>query len=270
MKQKLLVHIWAIMAFFFIFQSVSAQEKYYRRITKQEQKREFNPKPCEFVWNPIGEQLICDMTIDYQNAIFIANLNDIEGEEKAEMQKWITNYPTEFGIRSTQVAVITAIDQLESSFDLIKDTIIPSGLKQDGFFYDPSNKPEEDSLMQDLRQDPTSTADYKGKYYEVWHYQTDSSGAKLAIVFTPLGLEKINILHREEANIKVDYSELKNTFSNAEGQRKDIQQAKKEHPLDYGLFLGEDYFWTISDTWRDIRVRPTLTPEEQAAATKKK
>lgn len=236
--------------------NASAQEKYYRPITKQEKAREKTAKPCEFVWTPIGEQLISDMTIDYQNALYVANLDQIDGAEKEDMLSFMKKYPEDFGIRSTQAAIISAIDQLESNLDLIKDTIIPSGLKQDGFFYDPSNKPEADSLMADLRKDPTSVADYKGKYYEVWHYKTDSREVKLAMVFTSLGLEKINILHREEANIKTDYSELKNQFTNAVEQREEIKKARKEFPLDYGLRLGEDYQWNLSDTWRDIVVKP--------------
>lgn len=258
MKKTTLVLAFALATFTTTF----AQEKYYRPITKQEKAREKTAKPCEFVWNPIGEQLISDMAVDYQNALFVANLEQLDNSAKEEMVSFMKKYPEDFGIRSTQAAVISAIDQLESSFDLIKDTIIPSGLKQEGFFYDPTDKPEADSLMADLRKDPTSVADYKGKYYEVWHYKTDSSEVKMAMVFTPLGFEKINILHREEANIKTDYSELKNQFTNAEEQREEIKNARKEYPLDYGLRLGEEYQWNLSDTWRDIVVKPLDAPKK--------
>lgn len=250
-----------------------SSEKYYRPITKQEKAREKTAKPCEFVWNPVGEQLIREMAVDYQNALFAVNYISMEdGDEKNSMKELLAKYPTEFGIRSTGVSVISAIDQLESSFDLVKDTIVPSGMKQEGFFYDPNDKPA-DSLMADLRKDPASVSEYAGKYYEVWSFKNDSSETKVAIVFTSLGFEKINLLHREEANIKTDYSALKNEFANADEQRAEIRRARKEHPLDYGLVLGEEYQWNLSDTWRDIVINPTPTEEELAAkkpAAKKK
>ena len=115
--------------------------------------------------------------------------------------------------------------------------------------------------MADLKKEPSSIACYKGKYYEVWQYKADNDRMKTSIVYTPLGYEKIKILYREEANIKVDYTELKNTFSNAAEQRKDIQEARKEHPLDYGQFLGEDYQWVLCETWREVIVKPTSKEE---------
>ncbi|MCQ2191383.1 MAG: hypothetical protein MJZ23_00790 [Paludibacteraceae bacterium] len=245
----------------------SANEKYYRRSTMQEKAQERTQNPAEFRWLPAGEKLIKEMAIDYQNALFVANINQMEaGEEKNNLLAIKDKYPTEFGIRSTKVAVITAIDQLESSLELIKDTIVPSGLKKEGFVYDPEHKV--DSLMTDLRKDPSSLADYRGKYYEVWRFVSDSSEAKVAIVFTPLGYETIKLLYREEANIKTDYSEIKNNFTNAEEQRDEIKEARKKYPLDYGQRLGEEYQWNLCNTWRDVVVKPTLTDEEKAEAKK--
>ena len=241
--------------------STATASEYYRRITPEELKKERTQKKCEFVWSEMGEKLISEMAIDYQNALFVTNMNSEVDSKKAEMQEMMKKYPDEFGIRYTQLFVIPAIDQLENSLDLVRDTILPSALKQNGFYYDPEEKPA-DSLMADLKKDPTSIACYKGKYYEVWQYKTDSDRMKTSIVYTPLGYEKIKILYREEANIKVDYTELKNTFSNAAEQRRDIQEARNEHPLDYGQFLGEDYQWVLCETWREVIVKPTSTEEK--------
>ena len=35
----------------------------------------------------------------------------------------------------------------------------------------------------------------------------------------------------------------------------------KEHPLDYGQFLGEDYQWVLCEAWREVIVKPTSKEE---------
>ena len=74
------------------------------------------------------------MAIDYQNALFVTNMNSEEDSKKAEMQDLMKNNPSDFGIRYTQLFVIPAIDQLENSLDLVRDTILPSALRQNGFY----------------------------------------------------------------------------------------------------------------------------------------
>lgn len=131
--------------------STATASEYYRRITPEELKKERTQKKCEFVWSELGEKLITEMAIDYQNALFVTNMNSEEDSKKAEMQDLIKNNPSDFGIRYTQLFVIPAIDQLENSLDLERDTILPSALKQNGFYYDPEEKPA-DSLMADLKK----------------------------------------------------------------------------------------------------------------------
>ena len=68
-------------------------------------------------------------------------MNSEVDSKKAEMQDLMKKNPSDFGIRYTQLFVIPAIDQLENSLDLVRDTILPSALRQNGFYYDPEEKP---------------------------------------------------------------------------------------------------------------------------------
>lgn len=114
--------------------STATASEYYRRITPEELKKERTQKKCEFVWSEIGEKLITEMAIDYQNALFVTNMNSEVDSKKAEMQDLMKKNPSDFGIRYTQLFVIPAIDQLENSLDLVRDTILPSALRQNGFY----------------------------------------------------------------------------------------------------------------------------------------
>ncbi len=67
--------------------STATASEYYRRITPEELKKERTQKKCEFVWSEMGEKLISEMAIDYQNALFVTNMNSEVDSKKAEMQE---------------------------------------------------------------------------------------------------------------------------------------------------------------------------------------